>query len=41
MTDERPNIRPVCPHGIRWPWQCDDCDEADPMPADYDPKAAA
>jgi hypothetical protein len=27
MTDK---IGPghVCPHGIRWPWVCDPCDEA-------------
>jgi hypothetical protein len=27
----------VCNHGVRWPWQCDDCDrENPPTRADLD-----
>lgn len=27
----------VCPHGIRYPWQCDDCDRENPMPKGWKP----
>jgi hypothetical protein len=26
-----------CPHGIRYPWQCDDCDRENPMPEGWQP----
>lgn len=29
----------VCEHGIRSPWQCYECDEANPPPPGYDPLA--
>lgn len=30
MTEPHPPDR--CEHGIRHPWQCDDCDAENPMP---------
>jgi hypothetical protein len=39
ITEEAVEKR--CPHGVRHPWACHECEEADPMPTGYDPLSAS